>query len=55
MEFKAGMTVYLLVPFKGSRAVTLIEKTHYRWLVEICGSGYQLEVYEDEFELEKIL
>ena len=52
MELQAGMLAHLIVPFKGYRAVTLIEKSHYRWIVEICGSGYRLEVYEDEFELD---
>jgi len=52
MELKVGMTAYLKQPYRGYRAVRLIEKSHYKWLVEIVGSGLQLEVYEDEFDVD---
>jgi len=52
MELQAGMTAHLKQPYRGYRAVTLIEKHQYRWLVEIAGSGLQLEVYEDEFDVD---
>jgi hypothetical protein len=50
MNLKTGMSVYLKQPYKGYRVVVLIEKCHYKWLVEVAGSGLQLEFYEDEFE-----
>ena len=39
-------------PYLGYRAAVLIGKNHYKWLVEMVGSGKQIEVYEDEFEIE---
>jgi hypothetical protein len=42
-------TATLKRPYMGYRNIVLIEKTGYKWLVEICGSGKQIEVYEDEF------
>jgi hypothetical protein len=51
MNLKVGMLVYLKQPYRGYRAVTLIEKCHYRWLVE-TSSGLQFEVYDDEFEID---
>jgi len=50
MNFHVGMTVYLKQPYRGYRAVRLLEKNHYKWLVEIIGSGLQIELYEDEFD-----
>jgi len=51
MKFKAGMFAYLVQPLKRNIAVTLLEKSRYGWIIEICGTGYVLEVYEDELEL----
>ena len=51
MELVAEMIVYLKKPYRGYRAVRLIERTQNKWLVEICGSGLELEFYEDEFEV----
>lgn len=45
-------TATLLKAYNGYRRIQLIEKIGYKWLVEICGSGKQIEVYEDEFELD---
>jgi hypothetical protein len=42
-------TATLKVPYLGYRNILLIERAGYKWLVEICGSGLQIEVYEDEF------
>jgi len=42
-------TATLKSPYQGYRNIILIEKVQYKWLVEICGSGKQIEVYEDEF------
>lgn len=42
-------TATLIVPYNGYRNITLEEKMGNKWLVEICGSGKQIEVYEDEF------
>ena len=43
---------YIIRFFFRYRAVTLLEKNHYKWLVEFAGSGKQIEVYEDKFEIE---
>ncbi len=42
----------LHTPYLGSRNIELIEKRGYKWLAEICGSGKEIEVYEDEFEFD---
>lgn len=47
-----GRAATLIVPYKGYSRIKLIEKAGNKWLVEICGSGTQLEVYEDEFVLD---
>lgn len=49
---KAGDIVILIRSYKGYRAVELIEKLGNRWLVRVCESGLELEVYEDEFTLD---
>ena len=51
MELAEGMIVELKQPYRGYKAVRLIERTQNKWLVEICGSGLELEFYEDEFEI----
>jgi len=51
--FEEGMIVYLKVAYRGHRAARLIRREQYRWLVELCGNGLELEFYEDEFEFEK--
>lgn len=43
-----GDIKYLQVPYKGFRAVELIERTDLQWIVRICDSGLELTVYEDE-------
>lgn len=45
-------TATLKMPYKGYRNIILIKKIGLKWLVEICGSGKQIEVYEDEFDID---
>lgn len=45
-------TATLKIPYKGYRNIILIEKIGLKWLVEICGSRKQIEVYEDEFDID---
>jgi len=45
-------TATLVRPYQGYRNIELIRKVSYKWLVRICGSGLEIEVYEDEFELD---
>ena len=48
---KTGDIVFLKRPYKGYRAVELMERMERlecRWLVRIVESGLELEVYEDE-------
>jgi hypothetical protein len=51
-EAISGMIAYLKEPYRGYRAVELVEKVCYMWLVEIVGCGLMIEVYEDELEME---
>lgn len=44
--------VFLIRPYRGYRAVELIERLPYRWLVRVVESGLELEVYEDELTAE---
>ena len=39
-------------PSLGYRRIELVEKLQYTWLARICGSGKEIEVWEDEFELD---
>lgn len=45
-----GNMATLKVPYKGYRRIELVEQLQYTWLVRICESGKEIEVYEDEFE-----
>ena len=47
-----GKHATLKTSYNGHWNVILIEKVGYKWLVELCGSGKQIEVYEDEFTLD---
>ena len=49
---REGLTATLITPYLGYRNIELIEKIGYRWLVRICGSGKEIEIYEDEFTLD---
>lgn len=42
----------LIIPYRGYTRILLIERLELKWLVEICGSGRQIEVYEDEFTID---
>ena len=45
-----GDIATLKVAYKGYRRIELLEWLQYTWLVRICESGKEIEVYEDEFE-----
>lgn len=47
-----GDIATLEVPYKGYRRIELLEQLPYTWLVRICESGKEIEVYEDEFEVD---
>jgi hypothetical protein len=47
-----GRTATLNEPYKGYRNIELLIKVGNKWLVRICGSGKEIEVYEDEFTLD---
>ena len=49
-DMKPGDIATLKVPYKGFRRIELLERLQYTWLVRICESGKEIEVYEDEFE-----
>lgn len=49
---KVGDTAILLMPYLGYHRIELLEKHQYAWLACICGSGKEIEVNEDEFELD---
>ena len=38
--------------YMGYRRSEQVEKRQYTWLARICGSGKEIEVWEDEFELD---
>ena len=52
LTMKEGDIVFLKRPYRGYRAVELIERLPYRWLVRVVESGLELEVYEDELTAE---
>lgn len=47
-----GKYATLIRPYKGYRNIQIIRREGCRWLVEICESGLEIEVYEDEFILD---
>lgn len=47
-----GRKATLKEAYRGYRNIELIEKAGYKWLVRICGSGKEIEVNEDEFDLD---
>lgn len=48
-----GKYATLLLPYCGYRRIRLLCKEGICWSVEICDSGKIIEVYEDEFVLDK--
>lgn len=51
-EYQTGDAATLNNPYQGYRNIELISQVGNKWLVEICGSGKRIEVYEDEFILD---
>lgn len=43
----------LIRPYRGYRNIELVERLQYTWLVRICESGLEIEVYEDEFTIDE--
>jgi len=39
----------LKTPYRGYRNIQLIEETERGWLAEVCGSGAEIEVRDDDF------
>jgi hypothetical protein len=52
MDNEDGRTATLKESYNGYTHIELIEKVWHKWRVRICGSGKEIEVYEDEFELD---
>ena len=48
-----GQFATLKTPYLGYRNIVIVEQTGAKWMVEICGSGKLIEVWEDEFTLDK--
>ena len=46
---KSGQTATLIEPYRGYRAIELLEKNSCKWTVLIIDSGLEIEVYDDEF------
>jgi len=51
-ENEIGVKAILVKPYRGYRNIELIKRVGGKWLVRICGSGLEIEVYEDEFVLD---
>jgi hypothetical protein len=49
---EVGITATLINPYKGYSNIKLVRQVGCKWLVRICGSGLEIEVYEDEFVLD---
>jgi hypothetical protein len=52
MDEEIGLLATLVTPHRGYRNIVLIRQIGYKWLVRICGSGLEIEVYDDEFVLD---
>lgn len=50
---KVGDSATLIRPYRGYRNIELVERLQYTWLVRICESGLEIEVYEDEFTIDE--
>ncbi len=48
---RVGDLATLISPYRGYRNIELVERLQYTWLVRICESGLEIEVYEDEFTI----
>jgi hypothetical protein len=47
-----GRTATLKESYRGYRNIELIGKAGCKWRVRICGNGFEIEMYGDEFELD---
>ncbi|WP_291599136.1 hypothetical protein [Bacteroides sp.] len=47
-----GRIATLNMPYMGYRKIELIREIGYKWLVRICDSGLEMEVYEDDFVID---
>ncbi|MDR2882910.1 MAG: hypothetical protein LBU98_03945 [Alistipes sp.] len=52
MNESEGRQATLETPYNGYRNIVLIERSGDKWTAEICGSGKQIEVWDDEFTLD---
>jgi hypothetical protein len=52
MDEDLGIEATLVTPYRGYRNIKLVCKIGYKWLVRICGSGLEIEVYDDEFVID---
>jgi len=52
MDEEIGILATLIVPFRGYRRIKLIYRVGLKWLVRICESGLEIEVYDEEFVLD---
>jgi len=52
MDEEVGLLATLLIPYRGYRRIKLICQVGCKWLIRICESGLEIEVYEDEFVLD---
>lgn len=50
---KVGDSATLISPYRGYHNIELAERLQYTWLVRICESGLEIEVYEDEFTIDE--
>lgn len=50
---KVGDLATLIRPYRDYRNIELVERLQYTWLVRICESGLEIEVYEDEFTIDE--
>jgi hypothetical protein len=49
---ETGITATLITSYRGYRNIVLIGRIGCKWLVRICGSGKEIEVYDDEFTID---
>jgi hypothetical protein len=50
-DVEVGISATLIIPYKGYRNIELLKRIGVKWLARICGSGLEIEVYDDEFTL----
>ena len=52
MENIIGEYATLKTPYRGYSRILIIRRCGVKWLVEICGSGKEIELYSDEFDID---